>query len=137
MKKLAAILILLVLSIKAFSQSPDYSIVLDSSESFVKISEKQLIDSVNLNQTGPEQFEYFEIYLTSDEAKSIDSFIKNCKSIQSIIDKYGKVEMDITMGSNSDIIRPLSGFYYTIGTIKLFSGDQLALKVIYPRKDKM
>lgn len=137
MKTLAAILILLVLSIKAFSQSPDYSIVLDSSESFIKISGKQLIDSVNLNQTGPEQFEYFEIYLTSNEAKSVDSFIKNCKSIQSIIDKYGKVEMDITMGSNSDIIRPLSGFYYTIDTIKLFSGDQLALKVIYPRKDKM
>lgn len=137
MKKLAAILILLFLSIKAFSQSPDYSIVLDSSESFVKISGKQLIDSVNLNQTGPEQFEYFEIYLTSDEAKSVDSFIKKCKSIQSIIDKYGKVEMDITMGSNSDIIRPLSGFYYAIDNVKLFSGDQLTLMVIYPRRDKM
>ena len=137
MKKLAAILILLVLSIKAFSQSPDYSIVLDSSESFVKISGKQLIDSVNLNQTGPEQFEYFEIYLTSNEAKSVDSFIKNCKSIQSIIDKYGKVEMDITMGSNSDVIKPLSGFYYAIDNVKLFSGDQLTLMVIYPRRDKM
>ena len=137
MKNLVTLLVLLVLSVTSFSQSPDYSITLNSNESFVKVSKSQIIDSVNLNQTGPEQFEYFEIHLTSKEASSVDSFMKNCKSIQSILDKYGRVEIDVTMGSNSDVIKPLSGFYYAIDNVKLFSGDQLTLMVIYPRRDKM
>ena len=137
MKKLVILLVLLVLAVKAFSQTPDYSITLDSKESFVKIPRKQIIDSVNLNQTGPEQFEYVEIYLTQTEASSIDSFMKGCKSIQSILDNYGKVEFDVTMGSNSDMIRPLSGFYYSVENVKNAGGDQLTLMVIYPRTDKM
>jgi len=137
MKKLAIILILLVLATNAFSQNPDYSITLDSKESFIKIPRKQIIDSVNLNQTGPEQFEYFEIYLTSDESTSVDPFMKNCKSIQSILNKYGRVEFDVTMGSNSDLIRPLSGFYYSVENVKNTVGHQLTLMVIYPRNDKM
>jgi hypothetical protein len=137
MKKVAILLILLVLSAKTFSQTPDYSITLSPNESFVKISRSQIVDSVNLNQTGPEQFEYFEIHLTLSEAASIDSFMKNCKSIQSILNKYGRVEFDVTMGSNSDVIRPLSGFYYAVENVKLLSGDQLTLMVIYPRRDKM
>ena len=137
MKNLIVLLTSLVLSITAFSQSPDYSITLSSNDSFVRLSKSQMIDSVNLNQTGPEQFEYFEIYLTPDEASNVDSFMKNCKSIQSILDEYGNVEFDVTIGSNSNVIRPLSGFYYAIDDTVFFSGDQLNLMVIYPRKDKM
>jgi hypothetical protein len=137
MKKVAILLILSVLAAKAFSQSPDYSIKLNSNESFVKIPRKQIIDSVNLNQTGPEQFEYIEIHLTQSESETVDAFMKKCKSIQSIIDKYGRVEMDVAMGSNSELIRPLSGFYYSVENVKNSSSNQLTLMVIYPREDKM
>lgn len=137
MKKVAILFILLVLAAKTFSQTPDYSITLSPNESFIKISRAQIIDSVNLNQTGPEQFEYFEIHLTSNEAAHVDSFMQSCKSIQSILSKYGRVEFDVTMGSNSNVIRPISGFYYAVENVKLLSGDQLTLMVIYPRRDKM
>ncbi len=137
MKKLVIILIILVVAVKAFSQSPDYTISLSSSESFIKLPRKQIIDSVNLNQVGPEQFEYIEIYLTPSEMASVDSFMKGCKSIQSIIDKYGRVEFDVTMGSNSNLIRPISGFYYSAENVQNAGGDQLTLMVIYPRTDKM
>jgi hypothetical protein len=137
MKKIAIILVLSTISILSFSQSPDYSVTLTSSQSFSKLSRKQITDSLNLNQTGPEQFEYSEIYLTSSESNSVDSFMKNCKSIQSIIDKYGRIEFDVTMGSNSNIIKPLSGFYYSVENIKTTSGYQLTLTIIYPRIDHM
>jgi hypothetical protein len=138
MKKLALVLALvLALAAKAFSQVPDYSVTLDSNESFVKIPRKQIIDSVNLNQIGPEQFEYFEIYLDRKEIITVDNFMENCKSIQRIIDKYGRVEFDVTMGSNSDLIKPLSGFYYSVENVKNLVGYQLTLMVIYPRVDRM
>jgi hypothetical protein len=137
MKNLVISLVLLILSITSFSQSPDYSITLGANESFVKISGSQMTDSVNLNQTGPEQFEYFEIRLTSKDLSNLDAFMKNCKSIQSILNKYGKVRLDITTGTHGDIIRPLSGFYYAVDYVKLYSGNQLTLMVIYPRRDKM
>jgi hypothetical protein len=137
MIKIEMLLFSLFFAAKSFSQNPDYSITLSPNESFIKISRAQIIDSVNLNQTGPEQFEYFEIHLTSNEAARVDSFMQSCKSIQSILSKYGRVEFDVTMGSNSNVIRPISGFYYAVENVKLLSGDQLTLMVIYPRRDNM
>jgi hypothetical protein len=137
MKKVAIILVLLVLSSKTFSQFPDHSITLSPNESFTKITCAQILDSLNLNQTGPEQFEYFEIRLALNKKASLNTFMKNCRSIQSILNKYGEPYIDITSGSNSDIIRPLSGFYYAIGPDKFSAGDKIILTVIYPRTDKM
>lgn len=137
MKKVAIILVLLVLSTKTFSQTPDYSISLGPNESFIKITGAQILDSLNLNQTGPEQFEYFEIRLALNEKAHLDTFMKKCRSIQSILNKYGEPYIDITMGSNSEIIRPLSGFYYAIGPDKFSTGNKIILTVIYPRTDKM
>jgi hypothetical protein len=137
MKKVTSFFIILVLAKSVFSQAPNYSITLNSFESFTKITKPQMTDTINLNQTGPEQFEYFEIHITSTEAANIDKFMKTCKSIQSILDKYGRVKLDITMGSNSDIIQPLSGFYYAVEKSKNFPQEKSTLMVIYPRKDKM
>ena len=137
MKRVAIFLVFLTMSTLTFSQSPDYSVVLNTNESFIKISRQQIADSVNLNQKGPEQFELGEIYLSKDEEKTVDLFMKNCKSIQSIIEKYGKVEFDITMGSNSDIIEPLYGFYYSVENVKTNTGFQSTLTILYPRKDQM
>jgi hypothetical protein len=137
MKRIAIVLVVLLISTICFSQSPDYSVVLNGNQTFIKLSRKQITDSLNLNQTGPEQFEFCEIYLTSDEAKDVDSFMNNCKSIQSIIEKYGSVEFDVTVASNSDIIEPLSGFYYSIEKINTNAGFPFTLTILYPRMDRM
>jgi hypothetical protein len=137
MKRVAIFLVFLTMSTLTFSQSPDYSVVLNTNESFIKISRQQIADSVNLNQKGPEQFELGEIYLSKDEEKTVDLFMKNCKSIQSIIEKYGKVEFDVSMRSSNNVIEPLSGFYYSVENIKTNSGYQLTLAFIYPRVDPM
>ena len=137
MKRVAIILVLLSISTMSLSQSPDYSVVLNSNQTFIKLPRKQIADSVNLNQTGPEQFELGEIYLTNDEEKTVDLFMKNCKSIQSIIEKYGSVEFDVTVASNSDIIEPLSGFYYSIEKVKTNAGFPFTLTILYPRTDRM
>jgi hypothetical protein len=120
-----------------YAQNTDFSVTLKTNQSFVKLNQKQLVDSVNMNQKGPEQFEYFEIKLTEKELVEIDLFMENCRDIQSIINKFGRVEMDITIGSNSDLIQPISGFYYAVGYLKLINGQQLTLFVLYPRRDKM
>jgi hypothetical protein len=137
MKLVAIILVVLSISTMSFSQSPDYSVVLNGNQTFIKLSRKQITDTLNLNQTGPEQFEFCEIHLTSDEAKEVDSFMNSCKSIQSIIEKFGKVEFDVSMGSSNNVIEPLSGFYYSVENIKTNSGYQLTLAIIYPRVDRM
>lgn len=123
---------------QAFAQnpSPDYSVVLGTNEKFVKIEPKAIIDSLNLNQKGPEQFEYFEITLSQKEAKAIDAFMKSCRSISSIIDRYGEPSFDIVMGSNSKYIRPLSGFHYSFGYSGSAQKDNHTLTVIYPRMEQ-
>ena len=115
----------------------DYSITLGQNEQFVKISRKQIIDSVNMNQRGPEQFEYLEISLSKNELPQVEPFMRNCRDIQSIIDKFGRIEMDITVGSNSEIIRPLSGFYYAIGYNESSYNHKPTLFVIYPLYDRI
>jgi hypothetical protein len=132
MKKLA-IAFFASISLGAFSQIPDHSVKLNTGESFTKISYKQIIDSVNLNQTGPEQFEYLEIDLTQEEFNQVDNFMKGCSSIQPIINKFGSPVFDMTVGSNSNIIRPISGFYYSVENIKRANDSKLRICVIYPR----
>ncbi|CAB4159398.1 hypothetical protein UFOVP699_134 [uncultured Caudovirales phage] len=136
MKKLA-IAFFASISLGAFSQMPDHTITLKQDEQFVKLPRKQVVDSLNMNQVGPEQFEFIEIYLTQEEAKTVDSFMKNCKSIQPIIDKYGGAEFDLTVGSNSNKIRPISGFYYSVENVKRVNDHRLTLTIIYPRTDRM
>ncbi len=137
MKNLLIIGHITLVLLPCFAQKSDYSIKLKTNQSFVKLNQKQLVDSVNMNQIGPEQFEYFEIKLTEKELVGIELFMENCRDIQSIINKFGRVEMDITIGSNSDLIQPISGFYYAVGYLKLIRGQQLTLFVLYPRPDKM
>lgn len=120
-----------------YAQNTDFSVKLSPLQSFVKLSQMQLVDSVNMNQKGPEQFEYFEMKLSEQELVGIDKFMENCRDIQSIINKFGSVSIDIIVASNSDIIQPISGFYYAVEYIKLPNGTQPNLLVIYPRCDKM
>jgi hypothetical protein len=64
----------------------DYLITLSQNEQLVKITSKQIVDSVNMNQEGPEQFEYFEIIPNKDELPQIEPFMQNYRNIRSIID---------------------------------------------------
>lgn len=137
MKNLLIIAHITLVVLPCFAQKSDYTIKLKTNQSFVKLNQKQLLDSVNMNQKGPEQFEYFEIKLMEKDLVGIELFMKNCRDIQSIINKFGSVQMDVTIGSNSDIIQPISGFYYAVGYLKLIRGQQLTLFVLYPRRDKM
>jgi hypothetical protein len=132
MKKLIAILIVLVLATKSFSQTHDHSITLGPTESFIKLNMNQIIDSLNMNQTGPEVFQWLEIRIKPDQISSIDSFMKECKSVQSILNKYGKPRFDVVFESNSNIKRPLSGFYYAFGEDEYEKG-KFNLVVAYPR----
>lgn len=133
MKKLTAILIVLLLASITFSQTYDYSITLGPNEAFIKLKTDQIVDSLNMNQTGPEEFQYLEIRIKQEQITGIDSFMKECKSIQSILNKYGRPWFDVVLGSNSDTIRrPLSGFYYAFGEDK-YSKGEFNLVIAYPR----
>jgi hypothetical protein len=136
MKKLVAAFFVLI-SLSVFSQMPDHSVTLKQNEKFVKLPRKQIVDSLNMNQNSTEQFEFIEIYLTQTEAASVDAFMKSCKSVKPIIDKYGRVEFDLVVGSNSNEIRPLSGFYYSVENVKRVNDQKLTLTIMYPRTDKM
>ena len=129
MKKLT-IAFFVSISFGVLSQTSDYSIKLKDGESFEKILYKQIVDSVNMNQTGKEHFQYFEINLTPDEFTQADSFMKNCKSIQLIINKYGSPEFNYIFGEEG---QPISGFYYSIENIKRINDSKLRICVIYPR----
>lgn len=136
MKKLPIYVLLNLILFQAYSQlSPNYSISLSLTEQFKKITPKQIVDSLNLNQTGPEQLEYFEIKITKKDSIEVDQFMKSCRSIESIISRFGSPSIDIVLGSNSDLIRTLSGFYYSIGYFGGMPKDDLRLTVIYPRKE--
>ena len=71
MKKLTAILIVLLLASKTFSQTYDYSITLGPNESFIKLKTDQIVDSLNMNQTGPEEFQYLEIRIKQEQIGSV------------------------------------------------------------------
>ena len=83
-----------------------------------------------MNQTGKEHFQYFEINLTPDEFSKAELFMKSCKSIQPIINKYGSPEFDYVFGTEG---QPISGFYYSIENVKRVSDSKLRICVIYPR----
>ena len=69
---------------------------------------------------------------------SITEFKLNTKSINSIISTYGKVRLDLCKASNkSDIIVPLSGFYWTVDTSTTIDNGTYVLSIAYPRTDKM
>jgi hypothetical protein len=124
MKKLIAILIVLVLATKSFSQTSDYdyTVTLGPTESFIKLSSSQIVDTLSMNQTGPEEFRYFRIHINKEQVSGVDLFMKECKSTASILNKYGRTCFDVVFESNSDIIRPLSGFYYAIDEDKYEKG---------------
>jgi hypothetical protein len=128
-------LLLAVFPIRELFSQTDYSITLKEHEHFVQLPKKQLVDSVNLNQTGPEQFEYFEVDLKESDTLDIYRFMNSCKKIEAIIDRYGSPGIDVCMWSNSNIKRPISGYYYAVGYIDSNGGKQLVLKVLYPRFD--
>lgn len=132
--KFTLLFIAVLLVFNLFSQT-DYSVVLKDQEQFVLLTKNQLVDSVNLNQTGPEQFEYFEIKLSETDTLNAYTFMSQCRSIASIIERFGTPSIDICTWSNSDLKRPISGYYFAIGSIELLSGPQCVLKVIYPRFD--
>lgn len=133
MKTIAIAFFVCVFTTLSFSQESDHTVSLKPSEKFIKLDYSQIIDSVNLNQEGSEQFEFFEIIISENVLSSVDSFMSNCHSIQEVINKYGAVGLDIIVASNSEKIQPLSGFYYNVNK----SYGKLRLSVLYPRSDKM
>jgi hypothetical protein len=133
MKTIAISFFVCMFATISFSQESDHSISLIESEEFIKLSYSQIVDSVNLNQSGPEQFEFFEIVIDASVVNSIDSFMKNCRSVQEVINQYGSVGMDIIVASNSEVIRPISGFYYNVSD----TYGKTRLSILYPRSDKM
>ena len=133
MKTIAIAFFVSVFTVISFSQESDHTVSLIGSDRFIKLPYSQIVDSVNLNQVGPEQFEFFEIVIDKSDAPSIDLFMKNCRSIHSIINQYGSVGMDIIVASNSEVIRPISGFYYNVSD----TYGKTRLSILYPRSDKM
>ena len=133
MKTIAIAFFVSVFTVISFSQESDHTVSLFGSDRFIKLPYSQIVDSVNLNQVGPEQFEFFEIVIDKSDAPSIDLFMKNCRSIHSIINQYGSVGMDIIVASNSEVIRPISGFYYNVSD----TYGKTRLSILYPRSDKM
>ncbi len=133
MKTVTIALFICVFTTNGFSQESDHSVSLIGADKFIKLAYSQIVDSVNLNQMGPEQFEFFEIVIDRSSINSIDSFMKNCKSVQEVIHRYGSVGMDIIVASNSDVIRPISGFYYNVSD----TYGKTRLSILYPRTDKM
>ena len=133
MKTIAIAFFVSVFTVISFSQESDHTVSLIGSDRFIKLPYSQIVDSVNLNQVGPEQFEFFEIVIDKSDVLSIDLFMKNCRSIHSIINQYGSVGMDIIVASNSEVIRPISGFYYNVSD----TYSKTRLSILYPRSDKM
>lgn len=133
MKTIAIAFFVSVFTVISFSQESDHTVSLIGSDRFIKLPYSQIVDSVNLNQVGPEQFEFFEIVIDKSDAPSIDLFMKNCRSIHSIINQYGSVGMDLIVASNSEVIRPISGFYYNVSD----TYGKTRLSILYPRFDKM
>jgi hypothetical protein len=133
MKTIAIAFFVSVFTVISFSQESDHTVSLIGSDQFIKLPYSQIVDSVNLNQVGPEQFEFFEIVIDKSDAPSIDLFMKNCRSIHSIINQYGSVGMDLIVASNSEVIRPISGFYYNVSD----TYGKTRLSILYPRFDKM
>ena len=120
----------------SFSQLPKHSVNLNTPQSFTKIQYSQITDSFNIIQSKPGyQFEYFEIDITQNQIRSIDPFMKDCKSIQSIINKYGDPTFDFIELSSESKIKTLSNFYYSVENVKMSIGYQLKLIVMYPRED--
>jgi hypothetical protein len=133
MKTIAIAFFVSLFTVFGFSQEANHSITLHQSEHFIKLTYSQIVDSVNLNQSGPEQFEFFEIIIDNSVVKSVDYFMSICRSIPEVINQYGEVGMDIVIASNSNIIRPISGFYYNVSD----TYGKTRLSILYPRYDKM
>lgn len=133
-------LVLVAISIASVSfgqiSLSNHDVKLDGKK-FIKLSYQQVIDSCNLNQTGPEQFETFDIELTTLQLAEVDKFMATCTSVDQIIAKYGVPGIDIAiMSNNCNKIKPLSGFYYATQKIDKYS-KRPRLTVIYPRYDKL
>jgi hypothetical protein len=138
MKNLVAILLILVAT-TATAQYPswDHSVVLARGESFKKIPISQMIDSINGLQ-AEKQFEFFEISLKGKSQTEVDQFMKDCKSINSILDAFGKSVIDMAIAPlEKDEINTVSGFYYSFSNTGIMDLNGPTLTVIYPRKDKM
>jgi len=132
--KTHALLLLLALSpISIFGQVyVNHTVALPDDFHFIKLPYMQVIDSCNMNQQGPEQFETFDIKLKKAELANIDSFMASVRSIDQIIQKYGEPYIDFSVGSNQQAKRPLSGFYYAVQEKDKYMNCPM-LSVIYPR----
>lgn len=128
MKNLIA-LTFIILSNIGFSQFHNHNVTLMLNESFIEVTPLQMIDSVNLNQNGENQWEYLRFNLNHNDVHDISDVIETCKSINCIIANFGDIELDISVMSATDNIIPLSGFYYSIDK------ENLAIEFIYPRRD--
>jgi hypothetical protein len=136
--KSLALVVLLFVSNTIFSQNSNHGVKLNEKESFEKISISQIVDSVNINQNGTDQFEYLEIVISQSDIDDVDKFMKNCKSVGEIIKQFGEVNLDIVvMPTNSNKIHTLSGFYYSVSFTGALNIERPTLSILYPRTDKM
>ena len=129
MKNIITILAVIIFSTTGFCQFHNHNVTLTSSELFIEITLLQMIDSVNLNQTGGNQWEYLRFGIKGTDVHDTQNKVNRCKSINDIINTFGEISLDISVMSATDNIIPLSGFYYSIDK------ERLILEIIYPRRD--
>jgi hypothetical protein len=135
MKTLILSLSILAISLTGFGQDLRNHDVSLEGKKWSKISPSQMTDTVNLNQTGNEQWEYLMFYSNVQDENVIDSIISSQTDIFGLIATFGKPEIDISSMSATDIIEPLSGFYYSIQKNRYPEDSTVVIEVIYPRRD--
>jgi len=136
--KSLALIVLLFISNATFSQNSNHGVKLNEKNYFEKILISQAVDSVNTNQNGTYQFEYFEIIISQSDIDNVDKFMKNCKSVEEIINRFGEVNLDIVVTpTDSNKIRTLSGFYYSVSFTGALNIERPTLSILYPRTDRM
>lgn len=96
-------------------------------QGYKELSRSQITDSVNLNQTGPEQWIYKEYRIEDERIAKTQELIVSSTTEQNMDSYFGTPVLVISVLSNSNKIRELSGHYYALWPIENESTWKLAL----------
>ena len=130
MKTLLTSLVLLLTLTASSQRLFNHNVELDSNDSWIRLDDDQITDSLYLSQVNGFQLEYLEFDLRGMTVAKVDALMKSCRSVSDVIDKSSKIKFDIAVVGNEDNIGSLSGFYYSI------SVRNHTYRIIYPRVDK-
>jgi len=131
MKLILTILSLNLLQIGFAQRLFNHSIKLKPHESWVRLTDDQVTDSLYLSQVNGFQLEYLEFDAHGMTVTELDVLMKSCRSVSDVIDKSSKIKFDIAVvGNEEEIIISLTGFYYSL------SLNNDTYRIIYPRTDR-